>query len=217
MDEIQGNIITRGKRNPISRRFRAKDDKEAIAAWRSDLDRILRVFNVGSVASVRPLLIPHFQNELGTSKRATVSDIRQDAVTTRTIVSVAHLHTPNTETTVPDVRRDDLNTRPIVSKDRSDDPNTRTIVSDGHRNKLKSREDAGGKIQVVSTARTTTAQDHARSVTPTTTESTVQYLHPAHLEIHHLRHREIRREPLSISVAVLLLRFKPWFPTSVTC
>ena len=154
MDEIQENIITRGKRNPISRCFHAKDDKEAITAWRSDLDRILRVFNVCSVTSVRLLLIPHFQTELGTSKRATVSDIHQDAANTRTIVSVAHLHTPNTETIVPDVHRNDLNTHPIVSRDQSDVPNTRTIVSDGHRNKLKSREDAGGKIQVVSTTHT---------------------------------------------------------------
>jgi hypothetical protein len=52
MDEIQRHIIERGKRNGISRRFHKKDDTEAIATWRSDLDRILRVFKVCSVTSV---------------------------------------------------------------------------------------------------------------------------------------------------------------------
>ena len=47
--EIQRNIIKRSKRNAISRRYHAKDDKEAIAAWKLDLDGILRVFHVRSV------------------------------------------------------------------------------------------------------------------------------------------------------------------------
>ena len=50
--EIQENIIKRSKRNPISRRYHAKNDKEAIATWRSDLNGIRRVFNVRSVTSV---------------------------------------------------------------------------------------------------------------------------------------------------------------------
>ena len=52
MDEIQGHIIKRGKRNAVSRRYHAKDDKEAIATWRLDLDEILGVFNVRSATSV---------------------------------------------------------------------------------------------------------------------------------------------------------------------
>ena len=52
MAEVQGNIIKRGKRNPISRCYHAKEDKEAIAAWKLDLNRIRHVFNVGSVTSV---------------------------------------------------------------------------------------------------------------------------------------------------------------------
>jgi len=51
-DEIQGNIIERSKRNVISRRYHAKDDKEAIAAWSLDLNRIRRVFDVRSVTPV---------------------------------------------------------------------------------------------------------------------------------------------------------------------
>ena len=49
MDEIQRNIIKRGKRNPISRRYHAKDEKKAIATCRLDLDRVLHVFNVRSI------------------------------------------------------------------------------------------------------------------------------------------------------------------------
>jgi len=48
-DEIQGHIIKRSKRNAISRRYHAKDDEEAIAAWKLDLDGVLHVFNVCSV------------------------------------------------------------------------------------------------------------------------------------------------------------------------
>ena len=52
VDGIQKNIIKRGERNVISRRYRAKDDKEAIAAWNSDLNRIRRVFDVRPVTPV---------------------------------------------------------------------------------------------------------------------------------------------------------------------
>jgi hypothetical protein len=52
MDEIQRNIIRRGKRSSITRLFRGNDsDKEAIATWRLEFDEILRVFNVRSVTS----------------------------------------------------------------------------------------------------------------------------------------------------------------------
>jgi len=44
--EIQRHIVERSKWNGISRRYHAKDDKEAIDACRLDLDGILRVFNV---------------------------------------------------------------------------------------------------------------------------------------------------------------------------
>ena len=48
---------------PIHAFFRAKHDKEMIAAWKVDLDRILKVFNVCSIASVRLLLIFRIQTE----------------------------------------------------------------------------------------------------------------------------------------------------------
>ena len=39
-------VIKWGKRNVLSRSFHAKDNKKAIAAWKSDLDQIHRVFEV---------------------------------------------------------------------------------------------------------------------------------------------------------------------------
>jgi len=48
--DIQKKIVKWAKRNPVSRRFNAKKDKETIVAWRLDLEKILQVFNVRSTA-----------------------------------------------------------------------------------------------------------------------------------------------------------------------
>jgi hypothetical protein len=40
--------IEQGKRNAVSRLFHAKNDKDAIATWKSDLSRVLHIFNVRS-------------------------------------------------------------------------------------------------------------------------------------------------------------------------
>ena len=53
MEEMQGRIAKQGKRNVVSRHLHAKNDKERIAAWRLDLNRILHVFNVCPIISVR--------------------------------------------------------------------------------------------------------------------------------------------------------------------
>ena len=157
--EIQRHIIGRGKRYAIFRRFHAKDDKKAIAAWRLELDRILHVFNVRLVAFVRSSLTLRFQTELRMNTPATVSDIRQDAANSHTIISDVHRESSNAETAVPDVYRDISNTHPIASEVRSDVTNTRTTVSNVHRNKLKNREGAGGKNQAVNAIRTLTATE----------------------------------------------------------
>ena len=44
--EIQEKVVKRSGRHGISRFFHSRDDKEAIAAWKSDLNRVLHVFNV---------------------------------------------------------------------------------------------------------------------------------------------------------------------------
>jgi hypothetical protein len=54
--EIQSKVIEKGKRNVVSRLFHVKSDKETIAAWKSDLNKILLVFNVRSVVIQVPRL-----------------------------------------------------------------------------------------------------------------------------------------------------------------
>ena len=48
MTEIQKNAAGQGKRNVVSRTFNAKNDKDAVAAWRQELTGILQIFNVRS-------------------------------------------------------------------------------------------------------------------------------------------------------------------------
>ena len=74
MAAIQRRIVKQGKRNVVSRHLHAKNDKERIAAWNSDLTRILDVFNVCSTASVRLLLTLDSQTELAISTHVTVSN-----------------------------------------------------------------------------------------------------------------------------------------------
>jgi len=119
--EIQGKIIKQGKRNVLSRLAHAKSDKEAIAAWRSDLNRMLLMFNVRSVVSVRLLLTINSQTELAINTHVTVSDIHRGVANTHTLVS--------------DVHHGVLNTH--------------AIVSDIHRNILKSQEGTDTKHQMV--------------------------------------------------------------------
>ena len=52
MADVQKKLVKWGERNMISRRFHAKDDKETIAVWRLDLDKILQVFRVRSVVQM---------------------------------------------------------------------------------------------------------------------------------------------------------------------
>ena len=49
--EIQRGIIRKGKQNVVSRLFHAKSDKDTIVGWKSDLNKILLIFNVSSVVA----------------------------------------------------------------------------------------------------------------------------------------------------------------------
>jgi hypothetical protein len=75
--QIQRSVVEPNKRNPISRFFHAKKDKATVAAWRSDLDRILHVFEVRSTdhSLVTPLT-DHLQTELALHTHVAVSDVR---------------------------------------------------------------------------------------------------------------------------------------------
>ena len=58
MAAINEKVIRQSKRNVISQHLHAKNDKDKIAAWKADLDRILNIFNVSFILSVWPLLTP---------------------------------------------------------------------------------------------------------------------------------------------------------------
>jgi len=150
--EIQRGIIKQGKRNTISRLFHA-NDKEAIATWRLDLNRVLHVFNVRFVTSVWPSLTCRFQTELGINAHATTSDIRHDVGNTHAIGSDVHCDIPNADTITPDLH-DVSKTHAIVSEVRNGVTNTRTTGSNVHRNTLRSREDTDSQNQAVSASHT---------------------------------------------------------------
>jgi hypothetical protein len=101
--EIQSKIVKKGKRNAVSRLLHAKNDKETIATWKSDLSKILLVFNVRSVIVVWLLLTVRSQTELAINTYVTVSDIRDDVATTHTIVSNVQNGVTSTHTMVSDI------------------------------------------------------------------------------------------------------------------
>ena len=109
--------------------FHAKNDKETIATWRLDLNRILHVFNVRSVSTAWALLTICFQTELSINTNIVVSDVHRDVTNTHTVVSNTHV---------------------IVSELRRNVANTQTIVTDMHRTMVGSQEGVDGKIRLVS-------------------------------------------------------------------
>jgi hypothetical protein len=81
--EIQRGIIKKGKRNVVSRLFHAKSYKDTIADWKSDLNKILLVFNVSSFVVAWLLLTVHPQTELALNTHTIVSDIHHIMVNGR--------------------------------------------------------------------------------------------------------------------------------------
>src|SRR5580698_3275194 len=96
--DIQREVIEQSQRNRIYRLFHAKGDKDKIVAWRVNLNRILHVFNVCSIASSRSLLTFYPQTELAISTHAAVSGISHDVANTQKMVS-------DTQTIVSDIHR----------------------------------------------------------------------------------------------------------------
>ena len=71
---IQEKVIEKGSRNLLSRLAHARNDKETIATWKLDLNRILHVFNVCSAIAVLLSLTDHFQTELAINTHVLVFD-----------------------------------------------------------------------------------------------------------------------------------------------
>ena len=78
MVEIQRKVAKQNGRNVVSRIFQARNDKDTIAGWKSDLGGILQVFNVRSVDFTWSLLTASPQTELAMNTHVAVSDIRHD-------------------------------------------------------------------------------------------------------------------------------------------
>jgi len=90
MAEIQGKIVEKRERGLLSRIAHAKHDKETIAAWKLDFIRILQVFNVRSVGSVRLSLTASFQTELALNTRNITLDTHNMTLNTHDMVSGIH-------------------------------------------------------------------------------------------------------------------------------
>ena len=119
MAQIQRSVVEPDKRNLLSRILNPKKDKDAIAAWRSELDRIVHVFEVCStVRSLPTLLTVHLQIELALHTHIAVSNVRED---------VGH----------------------GVVVIREDIANTHELVSDMHRTLLKDKEGADSRNKTV--------------------------------------------------------------------
>jgi hypothetical protein len=107
-----------------------------IAAWRLDLDRILRALKVRPVDHSQSLLSGRLQTELVTHTIVVTSDIHHDVVNTHTVVS--------------DGNSDISSTQVIVSEVHTSITNTHTIVSDLPCAVAESREGSDDKNQSVS-------------------------------------------------------------------
>jgi hypothetical protein len=89
--QIQKSAVKLGKRSTVSRIFHARNDKHTIAAWMSDLDRILQIFQVRPTIPRPPTLLTiHVQTELALHAQVAFSDIRHEVASTRGLVSDIH-------------------------------------------------------------------------------------------------------------------------------
>ena len=46
MDNVQEKLAEKNERNAFSRALHAKGDKDAVAAWKQEFNKILHIFNV---------------------------------------------------------------------------------------------------------------------------------------------------------------------------
>ena len=77
---IQTKIVKQGKRNVLFRLFHAKNDKDMVATWGHDLNRILHIFNVRSVSLVWQSLRTPSQTELLIDNNTMLSNLHRVAL-----------------------------------------------------------------------------------------------------------------------------------------
>ena len=164
MSDIEKNIIKRGKRNVLSRQFRARDDEKAIAAWKLELDKIRQVFEVRSFTCTWRLLTSSLQTELAAVTDTTLSDIHREASATNTNTPDPQKGTPetgatqvrpdalNTCATASDVHHSVANPHPILPNIQKGLSEGRTATANMHHITLEDRQGRGGKNRAVSVA-----------------------------------------------------------------
>ena len=106
MAEIHRKVIKQSGRNAASRIFQAANDKDTIAAWKLDLDRILQVFNVSSIIPSWSSLTVSLQTELIMNTHIAVSDMRHDVLEIRSDVSGIHSDVSGIHSDVSGIRSD---------------------------------------------------------------------------------------------------------------
>ena len=88
--EIRRRVSKQSRRNTVSRLIHAKNDKDAIAAWKLDLNRVLQVFTVRSAPFNWLSLIVSFQAELVVNTHTMVLDLHRNALSGQESASGQH-------------------------------------------------------------------------------------------------------------------------------
>ena len=97
-----------------------------MATWRSDLNRVLLIFNVRAAAFVRQSLTALFQTELAVNTHGVASDTYAVASDTYAMASNTHVLASNTHVVVSDTHVVASDTHGVAS-------DTRAMVLDIHR------------------------------------------------------------------------------------
>ena len=87
---IHRNVEELNERSIFSRHLYARSDKDAITDWKSDLNRILLVFNVRLIVPSPLFLQTYPQTEFSVNTHVVAVDIHQEVANTQTMVSNIH-------------------------------------------------------------------------------------------------------------------------------
>jgi hypothetical protein len=123
--EIERKVKEESRRNVALRLLHAKNDKDKIAGWASDINKILQIFNVRSFAPPLASLTIGFQTELAIDTNVAVSGTYNIVSDVHKIVSGTHNIVSDTHNVVSDIRRivakqheaSDGQDRPVSNRD----------------------------------------------------------------------------------------------------
>ena len=114
--EIERKVVHQGNRGSVERFLHTKNDKEKISAWKLELDRILRVFQVGSIIDLLILLTVYHQTELAINACLEISEVGQGVSDTHHIVSDTRAVVSDTHVIVSDTHAMLSDTHAVVSE-----------------------------------------------------------------------------------------------------